>query len=227
MHILAIDTATNSGGVALSRGAELLDVRMLQPPRCYSEKVISAVDSLLTHHNLEMSDLDCLVASVGPGSFTGIRIGLATVKAFSQPLDKPVGGISTLAALAYRFSHLSRYIAPIMEAGRKLIYGAVYRIEGSEVHVESPEQVLPPAQWLASVPASHCLFAGDGVAPYKDLILAACPEAQVLETDNRLVEPLCLLGHHYFVKGKILKAHELAANYLRPSYAELGQPNTK
>ena len=222
MHILAIDTATNSGGVALSRGAELVDVRMLQPPRCYSEKVISAVDSLLTHHNLEMSDIDCLVASVGPGSFTGIRIGLATVKAFCQPLAKPVVGISTLAALACRFSHLSRYVAPMMDAGRKQIYGAVYRIEGSEMYIESPEQVLSPARWLASVPASHCLFAGDGVAPYKGLILSACPEARVLETDNRLVEQLCLLGHRYFVKGDILEAQELAANYIRPSDAELG-----
>ena len=199
-----------------------MDVSILQPPRSYSEKIISAVDSLLTRHNLEMSDIDCLVASVGPGSFTGIRIGLATVKAFCQPLDKPVVGISTLAALAYRFSHLSRYVAPMMNAGRKQIYGAVYRIEGSEMYVESPEQVLFPAQWLASIPASQCLFVGDGVAPYKGLILSACSEVQVLETENRLVEQLCLLGHLRFVKGKILKAHELAANYLRPSDAELG-----
>ena len=221
MHILAIDTATNSGGVALSRGAKLLGVKTIQTPRCYSEKIISAVDFLLTNHDLKINDIGCVVTSVGPGSFTGIRIGLSTVKAFCQPLDIPVVGISTLATLAYRFSHLSSYIAPIIDAGRKQIYGAAYQVKHSEINIESPEQVLPPSKWLASIPTSQYLFVGDGVQLYEDIILSIHPKAQMLITNNQIIEQLCLVGHSYFRKGQTLKAANLAANYIRPSDAEL------
>ena len=221
MHILAIDTATNSGGVALSRGTELLGIKTIQSPRSYSEKIISAVDWLLTNYDLKIKDIDCVVTSVGPGSFTGIRIGLSTVKAFCQPLGIPAVGISTLAALAYRFSHISSHIAPIINAGRKQIYGAVYQIKDSEINIESPEQVLPPNEWLASIPTSQYLFVGDGVGLYENKILSMHPKAQVLATNNQIIEHLCLVGHSYFRKGHTLKAANLAANYIRPSDAEL------
>ena len=111
--------------------------------------------------------------------------------------------------------------APIIDAGRKQIYGAAYQVKHSEITIESPEQVLPPSKWLASIPTSQYLFVGDGVQLYEDIILSIHPKAQMLTTNNQIIEQLCLVGHSYFRKGQTLKAANLAANYIRPSDAEL------
>ncbi|MFQ5928231.1 MAG: tRNA (adenosine(37)-N6)-threonylcarbamoyltransferase complex dimerization subunit type 1 TsaB [Acidobacteriota bacterium] len=221
MYILAIDTATNSGGAALSQDSEVIGLVVIKTPLRYSEKILYIIDFLLHQHDLDLAEMDCFAVATGPGSFTGLRIGLATVKAFCQGLNKPVIPLSTRESLAYRFRSLSPRVAPMIDARRGQIFGAVYQIENSHIEIEGKEQVMSPTQWLKGVPADDCIFVGDGARLYKKTIVAAHPEARVLETDNRLLEELCQLAYVRFTQGKMLSAKQLAANYVRPSDAEL------
>ncbi len=219
-HILAIDTATNSGGAALSRNGEVIASLMVKTPLEYAEKILYLVDFLLEQHRLKLEEMDCFAVATGPGSCTGVRVGLATVKGFCQGLNKPAVGLSTLEALAYRFGWLHPRVAPMIDARRREIYGAIYRIDQSRIEPEEREQVMAPALWLKEAPAKDCLFVGDGAQLYRKTILDAYPEAHVLQTDNRLLEALCQLAFGRFTQGKTLTAQQLKANYVRPSDAK-------
>ena len=216
MYILAIDTATNCGGAALSRDQEVIGLVMMKVPLRYSETILDMVDSLLTQHCLELAQIDCFAVATGPGSFTGVRIGLSTVKSFCQALDKPVAGISTLESLAYRFRQTSPRVAPMMDAGRQQIYGAVFQIEGSSIHQAQGDQVRAPQKWLEGLPEGDCVLVGDGAQNYRETILEVKPDARVLETDNRVVDQLGPLACARFEQGDTLTAHQLEANYVRP-----------
>ena len=158
MYILGMDTATKNGGVALSRDRELIGSVMMKTPLRYSQTILHLVDFLLQQHDLRLREVDCLAVATGPGSFTGLRVGLATVKAFGQSLNRRVVGISTLRALAYRFRWCHSRLSPMIDAGREQVYGAVYRVTGSGLEREADEQVLPPRQWLETLQAREVCF---------------------------------------------------------------------
>ena len=219
IHILAIDTATNSGGAALSRNGEVIASLMVKAPLQYAEKILYLVDFLLDQHKLKLEEMDCFAVANGPGSFTGLRIGIATVKGFCQGLDKPVVGISTLEALAYRFRWVQSRVAPMIDARRDQIYGGMFQFNGTQIELEQKEEVTFPVQWLKRIPSRECLFVGDGARLYKETIVAAHPEARVLETDNRLLEALSQLAYQRFKEAKTQSAQQLKAKYLRPSDA--------
>ncbi len=220
IHILAIDTATNNGGAALSRNGEVIASLMVKTPLQYAEKILYLVDFLLDQHKLKLEEMDCFAVANGPGSFTGLRIGIATVKGFCQGLNKPGVGISTLEALAYRFRWVHSRVAPMIDARRDQIYGALFRFNGSQIELEEKEQVSSPAQWLQGLSGQECLFVGDGAQIHKETIMAAHPEARVLETDNQVLETLCQIAYQRFQETNIQSAQELKANYIRPSDAK-------
>jgi len=221
IHILAVDTATNSGGAALSRNGEVIASLMVKTPLQYAEKILYMVDFLLDQHKLQLEEMDCFAVANGPGSFTGLRIGIATVKGFCQGLNKPGVGISTLEALAYRFRWTHSRVAPMIDARRDQIYGAMYRFNGSQMELEHKEQVSSPALWLQEISGRACVFVGDGAQLYKETIVAAHPEAWVLETDNRVLETLCQIAYQRFQESQTQSAQELKAHYLRPSDAKV------
>jgi tRNA threonylcarbamoyladenosine biosynthesis protein TsaB len=216
MYILAIDTATNCGGAALSLDREVIGLVISKVSLRYSETILDMVDFLLVQHRIDLAKIDCFAVATGPGSFTGVRIGLTTVKSFCQALDKPVVGISSLEALAHRFGQSGSPIAPMMDAGRQQIYGAFFKMEGSSIHPQQEAQVLAPEEWLKGLPAGGCLIAGDGAGLYRDTISKVKPDAQVLETDNQIVDQLCPLAFQRFQQGSSITAHQLKATYVRP-----------
>lgn len=225
MYLLALDTATNSGGAALARNHEVIGVVMVKTPLRYSETLLDYVDFLLCQFDLEIGQIDCFGVTTGPGSFTGLRVGLATAKAFCQALDRPCVGISTLEALAYRFRWVHHQVAPLMDARRQQIFGAVYAVDGAQIRVEKEPRAASPAEWLKSLEPVQHLFVGDGALLYKKTIAALHPQSRVLETDNRLLEALCQLAYLRFTEGKTLPAAELRADYVRPADVELrGNP---
>lgn len=221
MYLLAIDSATNSGGVALTRNSEIIGLVMLKAPLRYQESLLECVDLLLQKHSLSIRQVDCFAAAAGPGSFTGLRIGLATVKGFCQGLGKPAVGLSTLASLAWRFRHVSQQVAPMMDARRQQVYGALYRVSSEEPEPIRQETVLPPAEWLRRLPNRPGLLVGDGAQMYRQTIAALQPEAQVLSTDNCILSELCQLAYHRFLSGRVVAAGDLKGNYIRPSDVEI------
>ena len=118
MYLLSLDTATNSGGLALNRNGEVVSSWVCKAPLRYSERMLDWIDFILKENRVPLEEIECLAVAIGPGSFTGIRVGLATVKALGQTLGKPVVGVSTLEALAARFGWASRNVAPMIDARR-------------------------------------------------------------------------------------------------------------
>ncbi len=132
----------------MSRNQEVIGMAMMKTPFRYSDHVIDYIEFLLRHLGIEKEQIGCIAVASGPGSFTGLRIGLAIAKGLAQPLDLPAVGISTLEALAFRFRYVSDRIAPMIDARRQQIYGAVYRVADQEVEAVSEGVVMDPAEWL-------------------------------------------------------------------------------
>ena len=217
MYLLAIDTATNSGGVALSRNAEVVGMAMLKTPLRYSDKLIYYIDFLFDQLEVEKDQIDCFVVANGPGSFTGLRIGIAMAKAMAQGLERPAIGITTLEALAFRFRAVSASVAPLIDARRQQVYGGCYRCDDSGVEVLQAPTVKPPTEWLRDCSASDCLFVGDAAQMYAQTIGSILPEARVLRTDNCILTELCQLGYLRYLRGEIGSAEQLGAIYIRLS----------
>lgn len=222
MYILAIDTATNSGGVALSRNSELIGEVMLKTPLEYSDRLLGMVEFLLKQLSINLDMIDCFSVAVGPGSFTGMRIGIAAVKGFCHALDRPVVDVSTLQALAWSYRWSGDPVAPMIDARRQQIYGAVYEHPASqESRLLQPEVVLPPADWLSTLPKNRYLFVGDGAQMYSRTVAAYHPDGRLLRTDNRILTALCEMAFWRFTRGEVLSARRLQAHYIRPSDAQM------
>ena len=221
MYILAIDTTTECGGAALGKDGKVIALTMTRAPLRYSQKILYLVDFLLQQQELDLDKVDCFVVATGPGSFTGLRIGLATVKALCQVLDKPAVPISTLEALAYRYSCVHSRVGAMIDARRNQVFGCIYGLDGTEPHKEGQELVLEPRRWLERVSGQDCLFVGDGAQRYQSTILDIYPQARILSTDNRILDQLLELGGARFQRGQFKAATDLTANYVRPSDAEL------
>ncbi|HON00502.1 MAG TPA: tRNA (adenosine(37)-N6)-threonylcarbamoyltransferase complex dimerization subunit type 1 TsaB, partial [Acidobacteriota bacterium] len=220
MYLLALDTATNSGGVALARNAELVGLILIKQPLEYSERILRYVDLLIGEFGLSLDRIDGFTVAAGPGSFTGIRIGLATVKGFAQSLERPAVALSTLEALAFRFRHFHRRIAVMMDARRQQIFGGAYEVSETEARPILPEQAAPPAEWIRRLPAQRFAWVGDGTQMYASTLAALRPHDRILRTDNTILPELCRLAYERFVRGQASTAEELRANYLRASDAE-------
>lgn len=224
MNLLAIDAATNSGGVALGRNRETVAMLLLKTSSGYSDCLVDSIDFLLRQRCLSVNQIEGLVVSTGPGSFTGVRIGLATVKAWGQALSVPAVGISTLEGLAYRFRHLGTHLGVLIDARRQQVYGACYRVLEDGLECLKPEVVQDPALWASELPKGDWTLVGDGAWRYREILSATSRQVRVVETDNRLLEQLCMLGYDHLAAGLGVPVAELCANYIRPSDAQRGRP---
>ena len=160
MRILAVDTSSEHGSVCVTADHEVLGEIRLASSVQYSERLFRSVDFLFRHLPFQLSDIDLFVAARGPGSFTGLRVGLAAVEGFVAAHGKRGAGISTLAALAWKTAVRDVLIAPVIDARRGDVYGALYRRRSGSLEFdefdtlveERPPVVLKPAEWLASLP---------------------------------------------------------------------------
>ena len=141
LRILAIETATRTGGVAIVEGNEVRGSLVLNTSKTHSERLLKAVDFLLGECTLKIADMDGIAVSLGPGSFTGVRIGLACAKGLAFASEKPLVGVSTLEALALRSAETKILLCPIIDARRGEIFGAGYHFDVANCRLIS---VLPP-----------------------------------------------------------------------------------
>ena len=193
MRILAVDTSSERGSVCIVENREILGEVRLRRSVQHSDRLFRSVDFLLRYVPFGLADIDLFVAARGPGSFTGVRVGLAAMEAFAAAHDKPGAGVSTLEALAWRCGLTEQWIAPVIDARRGEVYAGVYCREGRGVLIEiRPPAVMPPDRWFASLPPSEILFCGDGALRYRDYI--EHPKWTVSEVDLYLAVALAELA---------------------------------
>lgn len=220
MRLLAIDTTTEKGGVAVGQDGELEGMVCLSTPLRYSETLLPALEFLLQTLDGTLEEVGLLVVASGPGSFTGVRIGLAVAKALGQSRDIPGLTISTLEALSFSLSEYRHRVAVLLDAGRSEVYAGLYEWREGGSRALLPECVGEPGSWLSKIPQDpNLLIAGSGAAVYSDLARRTHPEAQLLAAQPCLLEALIALGSAR--RKQATSVEQLAANYIRPSDAEL------
>ncbi len=173
MKILAVDTSTASGSVALVSNDRVQAEWTLTSAQTHNRRLLKSIDRVLAEIGWALEDVDLFAVTVGPGSFTGIRIGLSTMKTMAWALNKPLIGVSTLEALAAPFETGARAVCPMIDARKREVYAALYspQTEGSRLGLKEkiPPSVLPPeevASWVKS-PVFAC---GDGWLQYRNLL---------------------------------------------------------
>lgn len=157
--VLAVDTTHEYGSIALGRGDELLEEMPLHAGEGFAQILHGRLNELLARHGVPLAAIDLFAAASGPGSFTGVRVGLACVKGLAEALRKPAVAVSNLDALAHCGRGPLR--AAILDARRGDIYGAVYDAAGQIV---VPEMVAKLPVWLAALPAGVEFVSNDFTA---------------------------------------------------------------
>jgi len=218
MKILALDTSALTATAAILDGDTLICEESVTTKLTHSQTIMPMVDELLCKASLDIDDIDLFACSVGPGSFTGLRIGIGTIKGLSYGADKKAVGVSTLLALSYNVPFPDMLICPIMDARRNQLYNALYRFEGGKaVLIEAP-RALGIEELLNSL-NEKTVFVGDGVMRYRDIIKEKMGDKAIFAPPN-----LCL-GHASSVAlaaryEEAVTASELTAVYLRKPQAE-------
>ncbi len=166
MKILAIDTASTTGSVAVVDGETLLAEITVARRETHSKRLMDMIDSALDMAGLTMERVDGFAFTKGPGSFTGLRIGLSIVKALAFASAKPMVGVSSLAVLALQTPDVSRLICPMMDARNKELYCARYRLADGELIPVVAEKALSPEASASGI-TEPCLLIGDGAYRYR------------------------------------------------------------
>ena len=172
MYILAIDSATPVAGVALLRDESLIVETFANIGLTHSETLMPMVDRVLKDAGLPVGQLHAIAVTIGPGSFTGLRIGLAAAKGLALAADKPLIGISTLEALAHNLSYSSLLVGTILDARKGEVYGACFdasqaypRRLGEEMACSPEDFCREVDHWLDETGRSGLVLLGDGLSP--------------------------------------------------------------
>jgi len=221
MKILVCDTSGGVASCALAERGKVAAEINLRTGLTHSEKLLPAIEQALALADWKFSDLEALGVVAGPGSFTGLRIGAATVKGLAFALNLPVVPVGTLEALAWNLPGYPGIVAPLLDARRGEVYAAAYRWNGSDW-----TEVLPPRaealdDFLVTLPKGESVaFLGDGVAPNESK-LAAFPGAFLVPEALRLQRAACVAeaAFRHIEKGDMLSAADFLPDYLRDSSA--------
>ncbi len=169
MKILAVDTSAITCGVAIADNEVLLADLMDESGETHSKHLMNMIKRAFEISGFKPSDMDGFAVTKGPGSFTGLRIGISSVKGLAAATGKPVAGISTLDALAAQVPPTSYLICVMTDARKGEVYSSCYRHIGGIVKKESKEDNLLPEKAIERI-HEPCLFAGDGACAYRNII---------------------------------------------------------
>lgn len=223
MITLAIDSSSKVATAALIKDDTLLGEITLNDKKEHSVILMTIIQDLLKFHKLDVNDIDGYVVSKGPGSFTGLRIGMATIKGLSFGSNKPYVSISSLDALAYSVSAFDGIICPIMDALRDSVYTCLYKSSYNSLEKLTDYSALDLDELIELIESRNekVIFIGDGVDKYKDYLIKNCPNCNFPPSHLNLVRASSLgeLGSKLFKDGKFDDPNS-SPIYLKKSQAE-------
>ncbi|HXE14176.1 MAG TPA: tRNA (adenosine(37)-N6)-threonylcarbamoyltransferase complex dimerization subunit type 1 TsaB [Bryobacteraceae bacterium] len=217
MKILALDTTGEFGSIALEQDGALIAEAHLHSPDGFAHLIFNEIDRLLARADWKIADIDCFAAASGPGSFTGVRVGMTAVKGLAEALGKPVAAVSKLRALA-QFGSAERRVVMI-DARRGEIYAAVYN---STLCAIVPDAITKLPAWLHSLDAGDYEFitlAGDGIEGA--LAGTAFTEMKHTSAPRSIASAVAFCAHLDALDGNLVSPLVADANYVRRSDAEL------
>ncbi len=222
MRILSLDTSTLVSTCSLIENDKVIGEYSLSRDMSHSEKLVPMIKSLLDELEIKIKDIDLFAVATGPGSFTGLRIGLATIKAFAHVLDKPVVGVSSLEALAYNLPY-NKIVVPMMDARRNRVYTAIYKFEDELVNIMEA-QAIDIDVFLDELDSyDEVLVNGDGSLVYKDKIkerLGKKVKFATAANNYSRASSVAELAKFKYEAGYVDDFYSLTPDYLRVSQAE-------
>ncbi|OGP24040.1 MAG: tRNA (adenosine(37)-N6)-threonylcarbamoyltransferase complex dimerization subunit type 1 TsaB [Deltaproteobacteria bacterium GWB2_55_19] len=173
MNILAIDTSSASGSIALSNDKRLVAELTVSEAGAHAEWLLKSIDSFLSAIGSSISDVDFFAVTNGPGSFTGLRIGVSAVKGLAWSTGKKAVGVSALKALSLNLAYSERPVCPVLDARKGEVYSALFKPSGGVIEEILPETAMTPpalidALSVLNLPAPP-VFIGDGLKAYGDI----------------------------------------------------------
>jgi tRNA threonylcarbamoyladenosine biosynthesis protein TsaB len=224
MKILSVETSTMLGGVAIiDEKAGLIAETRLNVKTTHSERLMTAVNNTLIQSELDLNAIDAFAVAIGPGSFTGLRIGLSTVKGLSYATGKPVVTVPTLEAFAWNFQYSAYPVCLMLDARRSEVYSAVYIWEDNSFRTVIECVSIKPGALLEKL-HGDVLFAGEGVLVYKEEIMEIMKERAVFASLDKMVPSpanVAMLGLGKALRGEYAVISETVPVYIRKSEAEV------
>lgn len=228
---LALDTSSPSGSIALLRDHTLTAVIGASSGELYSSRVFRHLDFLLAETSLRLQDFDLFAVAAGPGSFTGLRVGLTAVKGWAEVFGRPIAAVSALEAIAAQSRACSRKVISVADARRGELYWAVYRSSGPEAGaqlvLEDHELVGPRDRFARSIASSDSAEDVVIATPAPELLEGAISQPEnsrrvfIEQVSPVLAPEIGRLGLLRAQRGETVDALTLDANYVRRSDAEL------
>lgn len=221
MKILAVDTSSTVATAAISDGDKLICECVLNNKLTHSQTIMPIIDDVFKRSELSPSDIDLFAVANGPGSFTGLRIGVTTIKGLAHAENKPVVGVNTLEALAYNLPFCPYIIAPIMDARREQVYNAFYRVCEDGLKEITAPRAIALADCLDELKKydEKVVFLGDGVPVFKEKISAVLGDNALFAPQTANMQRASAVAEAAKRKESIHYS-ELVPVYLRVSQAE-------
>ena len=224
MKVVGIDTSTASGSVGLIEDEEVVAEHLLNIPVTHSERLLDTIELALREARWTIEDVDGWAISAGPGSFTGLRIGVSTVKGLGFATGKPVAGVPTLDVLASQISPTPYLICPILDARKREVYTALYRYEeGLSFRRQSAYQAIGPDDLVKKI-GERTIFIGDGVKTYGDFLRKSLPSFAVFPPSSLNVlhgARVAQWGLDLLRRKEYSDLSAFVPIYVRPSEAEM------
>jgi tRNA threonylcarbamoyladenosine biosynthesis protein TsaB len=236
-YVLAIDTGSRVQSLALLDGETVLEHSQRRVRFNHGSTLLTHLSETLEEHKLGVGDLDLITVGVGPGSFTGLRVGLSIAKSLARAEDIPIAGVSTLAALAYpvALSHQFAAICPMFDARRGEVYTGVYVYDAPHLrqieadHASAPQAMREKILDIAKT-SRPVILVGDGSRKYDELAAWDMPNVSGETPDVTLMPAwadapsavgIAMLGRQKARRGELDEVGALEPNYIRPTDAEL------
>lgn len=225
MKVLAVDTSSIVATAAIMEDDRLIGEYILNHKKTHSQKLMPIISEILSSADLKADDIDVFAVANGPGSFTGLRIGVATIKGLAHAVNRPVVGVCTLNGLAYNMPFCPYIVCPIMDARREQVYNAIYRWHDDELIVLQGSRAVSIEQLVQELKERNemVVFLGDGVEAYRDILSAQLGSLCVFAPTNvrmQKASSIAQLALHKARKGDTESFLTLTPFYLRKSQAE-------
>lgn len=224
MKVLSLDSATEAATCAILDDNKVLGEITFNYKKQHSVVLMPMIDTLLKNTGTDIKSIEGFVVSKGPGSFTGLRIGMATIKGLCQGTNKPFISISTLDALAYNLAYSKGLICPILDALRNNVYTAIYKFNGSKLCRISDYMAISIDELISMLNKENCnvTFLGDAVSKFREKLSEKLNSVQFSPAHLNLVKASSLgeLGMKLIENGQYDDIYTSAPIYLRKSQAE-------
>lgn len=225
MRILAVDTSASVASVAVMEDGILLGEYSINNKKTHSQKLLPMIDELLKNLELRIEDIDYFAASSGPGSFTGLRIGITTIKALAYSVNKQVIAVPTLDALANNVAPSDSLVCPIMDARNNQVYTAIYTAENRLIQNITEYMGIHITELCNILNGKNkkVIFLGDGVAIHKEFLKEKlsipydiAPASAILQRSSSVAE----VAMQMLVEKRQQSCFDMVPFYLRKSQAE-------